>query len=48
MKDGIQVLLDHLDAPEQLTQSLECVVLALDGDEDLCRGRKSVDREQPQ
>lgn len=43
---GIEVLLDELDVLEQLAQTLERVVLALDGDEDLTGGDEGVDREQ--
>ena len=44
---GVEVLLDQLDILEQLPEALEGVVLALDGDEDLLRGDKGVDGEQP-
>src|SRR5699024_11254661 len=43
---GIEVLLDELDVLHQLTQTLERIVFALDGDEDLACGDEGVDGEQ--
>jgi hypothetical protein len=45
---GVQVLLDHADAAQKLAQTLERVVLALDGDQQLARGGEGIDGEQPQ
>src|SRR5690606_12623652 len=42
----VEVLLDELDVVEELTQALECVVLALYGDENLLRSHEGIDREQ--
>src|SRR5919205_825967 len=44
----IQVLLDHLDVLQQLAQSLERVVLALDGDEYLAGRAERIDGQQSQ
>ena len=45
---GVEVLLDQFDVAEQLRETLECVVLALDRDEHLARGDERVDRQQPE
>lgn len=45
---GVEVELDQFHVLQELTESLQRVVLALDGDEDLLRGHERVDREQPQ
>ena len=44
----IQVSLDPLDSTHQLGDTLESVVLALNGHHDLGRGNESVEREKPQ
>jgi hypothetical protein len=47
-KRRVDVLLDEADVVEQLTEPFEGVVLALDGDDELLRGRERVDREEPE
>ena len=44
----VEVALNQLDVAEQLAQTLQCVVLALDRDEDLACRRKSVDSYETQ
>ena len=44
----VEILLHHLDGVEQLRNSLERVVLALDGDEHPVRGGQHVQRDQSQ
>src|SRR5665647_2007851 len=44
----VEVALDQLDVLQQLGESLQCVVLALDRDEDLIGRDKRVDGEQSQ
>ena len=48
MQAGVEVGLDQLDVLQQLGQSLERVVLALDRDQHLVGGDERVDGEQPQ
>ena len=42
----VDVLLDQADVPQELSQALERVVLALDRHDQLLRGREGVDRQQ--
>jgi hypothetical protein len=45
---GVQVRADELDVAQQLGESLQRVVLALDRDQHLLASHQSVDRQQPQ
>ena len=45
---GIEVTADEVDVAEELTEAFECVVLALDRDEDLDGRDERVDGEQPE
>jgi hypothetical protein len=40
------MLLDHFDVLEELAQALQCVVLALDRNQDFTRCTERVDRQQ--
>lgn len=46
MQGRVEVPPDQIDIAEQLAQSLQRVVLALDRDEDLLAGDQGVDRQQ--
>ena len=45
---GVEVLLDQLDIAQQLGESLQGVVLALNGNEDLTGSDERVDGEKPE
>ncbi len=46
MQFGVEVRLDELDVAQELPDTFECVVLALDGYENFLRRDERVDREQ--
>nr|BFF15790.1 hypothetical protein GCM10025699_70930 [Microbacterium flavescens] len=45
---GVEVLLDQLDVAQQLTQTLEGVILALDRDQDFSCSDEGIDRQEPE
>ncbi len=46
LERGVEAFADELDVTQQLAQTLECVVLALDRDDHFAGGREPVHRQQ--
>ena len=44
----VQIRLDQVNIAQQLPETLQCVVLALDGDQYLVGGSQSVDGDEPE